>query len=519
MPQSLSRSWRLIAPYSIAIVVTIAMIIYHTAESFRSEAIREAGNISMTAPIESNSVNILVQSPLSQAPKDSTILSQPHQANVEACHDPRPHETGCEEPPLLQEHNGEYGGTGFSEGLQSSYLGSETGFAGLEGSDHDKLKSTATFIPKAASNEEDCGPRRDSELQIAPSTPPPEHTIPGSSSIDCKEQPGPRQNSKRNSSRVITPLAEAQKRAKIGPTRGADIQDTAEKDGYQNKDHPTIRPHEDQGEEDQKAFACPYFRFDPAAHQECSRLVLRRIRDVKQHLQRRHYLSPNGSCPICFKTFKSTQAFTTHLLLRNCEPKSHAPTGNIEGVSLEAQDLLKHRVNRADTPIQQWYSVWDILFDKVQRPPNPYLGSMVTETINIIQRFLQAEGSVIIPVVLGPQPWSCDNPETARKLVNRLLEEVGAQFEKGVHSSSTLANSTEPVVKSESLPETTGRYSSTSYWQGSEERDLTIRCSSPQPIDSINDFTLPVDDDHYFTFNDQFVDLDWSAVFPSSFDV
>lgn len=44
-------------------------------------------------------------------------------------------------------------------------------------------------------------------------------------------------------------------------------------------------------------FACPFFEKDPAKFNNCHRYILRRVRDVNQHLRRCHCLPIN--CPIC----------------------------------------------------------------------------------------------------------------------------------------------------------------------------------------------------------------------------
>lgn len=80
-------------------------------------------------------------------------------------------------------------------------------------------------------------------------------------------------------------------------------------------------------------WACPFFRHDWKGHQECRHVQMKRISDVRQHLNRSHSLS--------------------------------------EGTA----DKLKNSKNkRSPTSEDRWFSIWEILFPEVGLAvPNPSL--------------------------------------------------------------------------------------------------------------------------------------------------
>lgn len=184
----------------------------------------------------------------------------------------------------------------------------------------------------------------------------------------------------------------------------------------------------DEGEcHDQKddtiTFSCPFFRNDPIHYMDCITLKLTRIRDVKQHIQRRHAIAA-FCCPVCCQGFDSVLQRDCHIRLRNCEPQEHGTRSIPNNVSLE---LLKGRVDRTLSPPEQWYSVWDILFQGTPRPPSPYLGSLVEELIRMMRGFWKEEGQRIIPDLLRASGRPTDDGNLSDFLLG-VFDEVQVQF-------------------------------------------------------------------------------------------
>ncbi|KAK4208576.1 hypothetical protein QBC37DRAFT_296363, partial [Rhypophila decipiens] len=144
------------------------------------------------------------------------------------------------------------------------------------------------------------------------------------------------------------------------------------------------------------SFACPYYRLNPVAHQQCLNYTLKRIRDMKQHLARRHY-GPTFYCPACHRAFATIKIRDDHIRGRTCEPRSSPTNNNIDGVSPTAQELLKQRVDRTVSAEEQWHAVYEILFGKPgARRVDPYIRSVVRETLSMVRAFLRTTGSKII---------------------------------------------------------------------------------------------------------------------------
>ncbi|KAH7121736.1 hypothetical protein B0J13DRAFT_648481 [Dactylonectria estremocensis] len=144
--------------------------------------------------------------------------------------------------------------------------------------------------------------------------------------------------------------------------------------------------------QDSKPFACPFYRMDPVLHVDCISRKLNRIHDVKQHLNRRHSLE--FSCSLCWEWFPSSRLLQKHIQSRPCERRD-APN-DLEYMSSVAQDRLALRADRTKEGKEQWYMIWDILFDGYERARTPYLGSLVEEAIGITCSYLKREGNPVV---------------------------------------------------------------------------------------------------------------------------
>ncbi|KAK3898850.1 hypothetical protein C8A05DRAFT_18626, partial [Staphylotrichum tortipilum] len=168
----------------------------------------------------------------------------------------------------------------------------------------------------------------------------------------------------------------------MSPLPGVEgLQDDDE--GKENKGTPG---HENQRQDG--VLACPFYKHDSIRHRSCFRLRLSRIRDVKQHLIRRH-CRPRHPCPVCDGMPGSPGCH--HI---------HPPPGGIdvEGVSWEQQRALSRRVDRALDVPSQWYSVWDIVFPGVTRPASPYrsAGTRFGEVLNILHDYWEGQRQILI---------------------------------------------------------------------------------------------------------------------------
>ncbi|KAK3370806.1 hypothetical protein B0T24DRAFT_627080 [Lasiosphaeria ovina] len=213
------------------------------------------------------------------------------------------------------------------------------------------------------------------------------------------------------------------------------VSDHGEGDGSDDSDCSVSRRPTTRSDEPAQGFACPFYRWDPNAHMGCLSLKLKRIRDLKQHLQRRHY-TPPCYCPICFKKFSSDGQRDDHIRSQLCQlQKPTAAEKNLKVVSERAQALLRQKVDRTLSPVDQWYDVWHIVFGKdAPRPSNPFLGSIVEETMGMFREFWTAKGPEIISRFLEARsrPTAAKNYSELRSLLIELFSEVGDQFDRKI---------------------------------------------------------------------------------------
>ncbi|KAK4443321.1 hypothetical protein QBC34DRAFT_212214 [Podospora aff. communis PSN243] len=74
------------------------------------------------------------------------------------------------------------------------------------------------------------------------------------------------------------------------------------------------------------SFACPFWKLRPFGnHQGCHRHRLSRVRDVKQHLTRKH--TPAAYCQRCFQVFETAAGLYEHIQGVNC---SHIPGSQLD---------------------------------------------------------------------------------------------------------------------------------------------------------------------------------------------
>lgn len=172
--------------------------------------------------------------------------------------------------------------------------------------------------------------------------------------------------------------------------------------------HPAVKKRRN-ADHNRPYWACPFAKKNPNKHRRCYRLILTRIRDVKQHLFRTHRFPIY--CPVCCQTFTLATDRDDHTRLRSCLEGSAA---NLEGVSEEQRDRLSRRVNRSLSEEQQWFTIWDILFPDCPRPTSPYYDPNLAENMMAFRDFMASQGPTIMSNALsssGSVLWSMPDGE------------------------------------------------------------------------------------------------------------
>jgi hypothetical protein len=172
-----------------------------------------------------------------------------------------------------------------------------------------------------------------------------------------------------------------------------------EDDGHDSDHEPAgNRGTKARKKEDQTlTFACPFWKRDPYHQTDCMNYKLKRFRDVKQHLQGKHY---EPYFPICYQTFSSPSDRDDHIRSKSYDSQSRPAPNSLNGVSQEAKTRLSSRIDRPTNAIQQWYFIWDTLFRGEPRPESPYLGTVFEENFGMIRDVWAREGSDIIDKLL-----------------------------------------------------------------------------------------------------------------------
>ncbi|CAG9981152.1 unnamed protein product [Clonostachys byssicola] len=196
----------------------------------------------------------------------------------------------------------------------------------------------------------------------------------------------------------------------------------------------------DDSDSNSPTWACPFFRHDPLGNMNCLKLKLKRIRDVKQHIQRRHNNSGNY-CHKCWESFPSRKKREEHLSSDNCEPIDQSLSVKKGGISAEAQEKLKHRAQRSKSGDEQWHDVYDIVFKGQQGPDRsslePQLGTLIMETTRLMQSFWRDESEDWFPGYLSRQPLAQGmNQDALHGLVVNVMEEIHVRFEERIRGSS-----------------------------------------------------------------------------------
>ncbi|KAI1453871.1 hypothetical protein F4805DRAFT_442063 [Annulohypoxylon moriforme] len=118
-----------------------------------------------------------------------------------------------------------------------------------------------------------------------------------------------------------------------------------------------------------KYLACPFAKNDPIKHYTCFSRRLSRIRDVKQHLARKH--TPEFYCSRCSVIFPDQNSLQEHI--GNAAGLFCTPSSLLDGISQYQRSQLSRKSNSKLSEEKQWFSMWDIIFPGHERPESAYM--------------------------------------------------------------------------------------------------------------------------------------------------
>ncbi|KAK1633503.1 hypothetical protein BDP81DRAFT_67067 [Colletotrichum phormii] len=154
-----------------------------------------------------------------------------------------------------------------------------------------------------------------------------------------------------------------------------------------------------------KRLACPFYKFDRVRHLRCAHFHLKRVKDVKQHLLRKHRFHCNG----CHEGFKDEENCRRHANSQQCQAGAgfSQPTGIEEGFSEDQVKELLQRMNSREAD-RSWYSIWEILFPGRPTLASAFLKSDVEEVISTVCELWEKNRSKVMsslgnaPFLAGP---------------------------------------------------------------------------------------------------------------------
>ncbi|KUJ16939.1 uncharacterized protein LY89DRAFT_733938 [Mollisia scopiformis] len=175
-----------------------------------------------------------------------------------------------------------------------------------------------------------------------------------------------------------------------------DDDDGANKDNFK----PPRKKHASEDKATQRSLACPYLKFDLVKHRSCCTKKLSRIRDVKQHLCRKH--TPKRYCQCCLETnFQDAQTLQMHVGVGTCQANDPE---TLDGISTEKERQLTRKSNRKLCEEDQWYAIWNILFPRHPCPASPYINTSLSIEMRLFREYCNTHGPIMIREQLDSSP-------------------------------------------------------------------------------------------------------------------
>jgi hypothetical protein len=190
--------------------------------------------------------------------------------------------------------------------------------------------------------------------------------------------------------------------------------------------------------------ACPYWKWNPNKHRRCCKLTLKRIRDVKQHLHRRH--TPESYCERCLFIFPNDQSHQDHIINALCRREPHA---QLDGISHSQHRELCKKSNPAFTEENQWFAIWDILFPESERPFSAYIDSELSVDLCLFREHWQNSGQDALLDVLRSNQWVSMSAEELETQGRRILAEgLDRIYEDWLSSRSSVTTESQSAASS-----------------------------------------------------------------------
>lgn len=187
-----------------------------------------------------------------------------------------------------------------------------------------------------------------------------------------------------------------------------------------------------------RLLACPFYKSNRQKHHDCLKYELRRGKDVKQHIYRKH-VQPEFSCSRCYEIFSTSKDKHDHD--RNVPQCKGQRPPQFDGISERQRQDLNCSTSRGQSIEEQWFSTWDILFPGEPRPKSCYLDNYLNEVMSQIRDFWDRKRDTILPDILDDSHVNVVNPG----LLNTMMGTIFDKFQSEMSIPATEMNKT-PLV-------------------------------------------------------------------------
>ncbi|KAK3690264.1 hypothetical protein B0T22DRAFT_515436 [Podospora appendiculata] len=156
-----------------------------------------------------------------------------------------------------------------------------------------------------------------------------------------------------------------------------------------------------------RLLACPIYKHSPYQYRNCKLFRLRRMKDVKQHVYRRH-MKP-----------------------QLCDPyrgnSNSPPSPDSIFISETQKKALGLQYSSRNKPIEeQWHAMWNIIFPGKRRPRSIYLDSQLEGTVPIMRSLWEEKRSENIKMILDKVP--SDACSLSADSLGQIMDVVFARF-------------------------------------------------------------------------------------------
>lgn len=226
-----------------------------------------------------------------------------------------------------------------------------------------------------------------------------------------------------------------------------------------------------------RTFACPYYKLNPVKHHKCASLTLSRIRDVKQHLVRRH-LQPLF-CFICGVEVQKQADQAEHMGLQTCTRPSWF--SHPEGITPDQRTQLSSRVKKTDSERDQWFSVWTTIFPDLSQPDSPFVCEPHAEAIGLVCRFFRDHVPRVVKEVVSSSTAGQVPPGSEQIVTDLVLDSTHRLVQMFTRRLVAVSPPTAPVLARRDSSSQLSDLPGTSVPDLSSEPTRTISDRSMQP--------------------------------------